>query len=92
MDGLVHFGGIYGGSWLGYGSYKYGPIATRGSAQMVLVVNGDKATVYVDGSRIGEQRNLALLDAGGLAFTVFSGTNKSYGTRCTFRNVYYYTW
>ena len=59
---------------------------------MVLVVNGDKATVYVDGSRIGEQRNLALLDEGGLAFTVFSGTNKSYGTRCTFRNVYYYTW
>ena len=92
MDGLVHFGGIRGGSWLNYGRYKYGPITTKGKAKMVLVVNGDKATVYVDDSRIGEQRNLALLDEGGLAFSVWSGTNKGYGTRCTFQNVYYYTW
>ena len=92
MDGKVHFGGIRNGSWLGYGDYQYGPISTKGTAQMVLVVSGDKATVYIDGSRIGEQRNLALLDAGKLAFTVFSGTNKDFGTRCTFRNVYYYIW
>ncbi len=92
MDGLIHFGGIRNGSWLNYSNYKYGPIATKGTAQMVLVVNGDTATVYVDGSRIGEQRSLAILDEGGLAFTVWSGTNKDFGTRCTFRNVYYYTW
>ena len=59
---------------------------------MVLVVNEEKATVYIDGSKIGEARSVPILDEGGLAFTVFSGTNKDYGTRCTFQNVYYYTW
>ena len=92
MDGQFRFGGIRNGSWLGFGKYQYGPIATKGSAQMVLVVNEEKATVYVDGSKIGEARAIPIMDEGGLAFTVFSGTNKDYGTRCTFRNVYYYTW
>ena len=92
MDGKVHFGGFRGGSSLNYSSYSYGSHSTRGSAQFILVVNGDKATVYVDGSRIGTLQGLALTNSGNLAFNVLSGTNKDYGTRCIFRNVYYYTW
>lgn len=92
MDGRVHFGGYYYGRQLSYGGQKYGPVSTKGSAQMVLVVNGDTATVYVDGSRIAQQKSIALTGSGSLAFSVWSGTNKDYGTRCTFQNVYYYTW
>ena len=92
MDGNAHFGGIRNGSWLNYGSYRYGSFSTKGSAQMVLVVNEDRATVFVDGARLGQQWNLALDEAGSLAFSVWSGTNKDFGTRCTFQNVYYYTW
>ncbi len=92
MDGRLHFGGYRNGRQLNYGDQKYGPVSTKGSAQMVLVVNGGTASVYINGARVGQQKNLAIDSAGGLAFTVWSGTNKDYGTRCTFEHVYYYTW
>ncbi len=92
MDGKVHFGGIKSGSWLSYGSYPYGQHSTKGKAQFVVIANGDTLTAYVDGAPVGQQKNLAILQPGGLAFSVWSGTNKDFGTRCTFKNVYYYVW
>ena len=92
MDGKVHFGGIKGGSWLGYGSYPYGQHSTKGKAQFVVIANGDTLTAYVDGAPVGQQKNLALTQPGKLAFSVWSGTNKDFGTRCAFKNVYYYVW
>lgn len=92
MDGKVHFGGIKDGKTLNYDDYSYGTFSTKGSAQLILVVSGDRMTAYVNGSPIGSQKNLAFDDNGSLAFTVWSGTNKDYGTRCTFENIYYYIW
>lgn len=92
MDGKVHFGGIYEGSWLGYKSFSYGSHSTKGNAQLVVVANDGTLSAYVDGSFIGQQMGVAINRSGSLAFSTWSGTNKDYGTRCNFRNVYYYIW
>ena len=91
MDGNIHFGGIKEGSWLGYKSFSYGTHSTKGSGQLTVVGNGDTLTAFVDGIEIGQQK-VAITAPGKLAFSVWSGTNKDYGTRCSFRNVYYYVW
>ena len=92
MDGKVHFGGFKSGNILNYPAYNYGPASTRGTAQFILVVNGEQAFAYVDGSKVSSQYGLAVTGPGMLAFNVMSGTNKDFGTRCTFRNIYYYVW
>lgn len=92
MDGKVHFGGIHEGAWLGYKSFSYGSHSTRGKAQLVVVANEGTISAYVDGSYIGQQVGVAINRSGSLAFSTWSGTNKDYGTRCNFRNVYYYVW
>ena len=92
MDGKVHFGGIYEGSWLGYKSFSYGSHSTKGKAQLVVVADNGTISAYVDGSFIGQQTNVAINRSGSLAFSTWSGTNMDYGTRCNFRNVYYYVW
>ena len=92
MDGKVHFGGIHEGSWLGYKSFVYGSHSIKGTAQLVVVANEGTISAYVDGSYIGQQAGVAIDRSGSLAFSTFSGTNKDYGTRCSFRNVYYYVW
>lgn len=90
MDGNVYFGGIKKGTWLGENAYAYGTHSTKGSAQLTIVLNGGTMMAYVDGALVGQQKNLAINDYGNLAFSLWSGTNKDYGTRCTFENVYYY--
>lgn len=92
MDGKVHFGGIHDGSWLGYKSFSYGSHSTKGTAQLIVVANEGTLSAYVDGTFIGQQMDVAINRSGGLAFSTWSGTNKDYGTRCNFRNVYYYIW
>ena len=90
MDGNVHFGGIKKGTWLGESAFAYGTHSTKGSAQLTVVLNGGTMMAYVDGALVGQQKNLAITDYGNLAFSLWSGTNKDYGTRCTFENIYYY--
>lgn len=92
MDGMVHFGGIRNGYRMNYDEFAYGTHSLKGSAQLILVVNGDKLTAYVDGSYIGQQRGAGIIDGGSLAFSIWSGTNMDYGTRCSFQNIYYYVW
>lgn len=92
MDGKVHLGGIVNGARVGYGNLSYGSHSTKGTAQLILVVSENTISAYVNGSIVGSHKNIALTDPGSLAFSVWSGTNKDYGTRCSFRNVYYYVW
>ncbi len=92
LDGRFYLGGLRRGSRLSYGSYNYGTRSYKGEAQLVLIANENKFNAYVDGAHMGKQQDIAISDNGSLAFTVWSGTNKDYGIRCTFRNVFYYIW
>ena len=91
MDGLVYFDGARNKRALSYGTYRYGPASTKGSADLVLVVDNDRATIYMDGQRVVRKAGLQVMgDLVGLA--TLSGTNKDYGTRCTWKDIFFYTW
>lgn len=92
LDGKLYIGGMKNGSRLSYGTYSFGTNSYKGNAQLVLVASGNKFTAYVDGARMGKQQDIIIDDDGNLAFTVWSGTNKDYGIRCTFQNIFYYVW
>lgn len=56
------------------------------SAKMMLVVDYQWITVFVNGKQVVRFEDNHLKD-GGLAFAVSSGSNNSFGTRCSFTNV-----
>jgi len=74
----------------GTGTVDFGNPAT---ANFTLVVNGDHAYVLVDDKLIGKYTLYTekLLDEGYLAYTITSGTNKDYGTRCKMTNAVLWT-
>ncbi len=57
-------------------------------AHMELIVNDVSAYVLVDNQLIGEYSLSTdfMTDPGFFAYTIISGTNKDYGTRCEFKN------
>ena len=69
------------GKTSGPGKLNYGNPA---EATMEMVVHDTKAYVLVDGEFIGEYTLLQdkLLDPGFVIYTIISGTNRDYGTRC----------
>lgn len=77
---------------MGRGSHSYVVGVTRGSGRMnfgnpaeadvVVVVRGQKAYVSVDGTFIEYTLSTDQTSYGTFAFTILSGTNKDYGTRC----------
>jgi hypothetical protein len=65
----------------------YGSAAQNGGVHLTLIVEGDTFRVLIDDKFIKSYTGFkAKLLSGKLAYTVFSGTNKDYGTRCTFSN------
>ena len=91
MDGNIYFSGIRNYNYLSYGAYKYGAASTKGSANFVVVVDRDKATIYLDGKRIVRKADLPIM-GNGVGLATLSGTNKDYGTRCTWEDIFFYTW
>lgn len=69
------------------GRSYYGPVDTpAGEAEIMLVVSGDTFTFFVNGEDV-HRRTDGALGSGNLSFTLVSGTNKDYGTRCDMENV-----
>ena len=91
MDGLVYFSGFRNSNYLSYGTYKYGRPSIKGSADLVLVVDNDRATVYLNGERVVRKADLPVM-GDGVGLTTLSGTNRDFGTRCTWKDIYVYTW
>jgi hypothetical protein len=58
----------------------------KGSATFTLVVDGNWITFFVNGERI-HSRPDSSFDKGGLAYVLVSGTNKDFGTWCSWENV-----
>ena len=91
MDGLLYFDGFRNGYSLSYGSYKYDRPSIRGSRNFTLVVNNGQATVYLNGERFVRKADLPVM-GDGVGLTTLSGTNKDFGTRCTWEDIFFYTW
>ena len=92
MDGYVYMDGYRSGTPLSYPKAGYGSSQIKAAHQFVVVANGGTVTVYVDGVQEARWTDVAIKDNGYMGFATMSGTNKDYGTRCEWKDIYYYTW
>ena len=91
MDGNVYIDGARNHQYLSYGKYKYGPASTKGTTDFLMAVDRDTVTIYLDGVQIVRKTGLVSMgDA--VAVATLSGTNKGYGTRCTYKDIFFYSW
>lgn len=91
MDGHVYLSGNKSGTPLRFIDYFFAYPAIQGEVNFALVINGDKATTYINGERLGTLRGFSIYgNAIGLAS--LSGSNYEFGTRCTWKDIYFYTW
>jgi hypothetical protein len=86
LDGNVYVQRMVQGEAKLVGSGYYDTVdVPEGSADLMLMVLGDKIYFFVDGSQVYKGIDSILtgkLKSGDLALTLVSGTNKGYGTRC----------
>lgn len=67
--------------------HYYGPVSVpQGEAELILAVQDKKATLYVNGEEVYSTFD-ANIKPGTLSFTVLSGTNKGFGTRCKMTDI-----
>ncbi|RCK76749.1 MAG: hypothetical protein ANABAC_3174 [Anaerolineae bacterium] len=72
-------------------STSYGSSVPVEKVHLDMVVQGMEVTLFADGVQILQARDPLLgstFREGRLAFSVMSGTNKSYGTRCEMNNIW----
>ena len=90
LDGNVYVQRNYNGQAKLLGSPNYGKVdIPEGSAELMLMVNGDNYYFFVNGTEVYSGSDPLLTGAfkgGELGLTVNSGTNKGYGTRCQMKN------
>ncbi|MBQ6482592.1 MAG: hypothetical protein IJI45_15900 [Anaerolineaceae bacterium] len=91
MDGNLYFNGRNLGSPLSYGKTFIQNPSMQGEALLTLVVNGSSVNIFFNGNNI-KSRNDVVLPGNGLGFSILSGTNKDFGTQCTFDDIFLYTW
>jgi hypothetical protein len=87
LDGYVRLSDVRNGVFHILGDEYYGKVgAATGSAQVMLVVEGSVFNYFVNGERV-LTRESASFPEGRLGLTLVSGTNKSFGTRCSMKNI-----
>jgi hypothetical protein len=91
LDGNVYVQRNYNGQAKLLGSPNYGKVdVPEGSAELMLMVNGDNYYFFVNGKEVYSGSDPLLtgaLKGGELGLTVNSGTNKGYGTRCQMEKI-----
>jgi hypothetical protein len=87
MDGYAYMSHFAKGKYSQTGHVYYGKLAIPSdSGELVLAVNENWITFYVNGKQLIHKQDLALT-GGKLALTILSGTNKDYGTRCQMNDI-----
>ncbi len=92
LDGYVYSAIVSSGNLQNMGQGYYGKGASDGSAKFTLIVEDDTYQVLVNDTLvkkfIGRQHDML---SGRLAYTIVSGINSGFGTRCTFTNTQLWT-
>jgi hypothetical protein len=87
LDGRVHTYRMKHGIGTEMTGGYYGPLDTpEGNARILLAVDHHVVTVYVNEKKVVRFEDNSLGE-GDLALTLFSGTNKDFGTRCVMQNI-----
>ena len=88
MDGYVHAMRYLGGRFARLGDGYFGKLTNPGQATFTLISSGNNFHTFVNDEFVksftGSQGKLS---SGTLAYTVYSGTNKDFGTRCKMTNI-----
>lgn len=91
LDGYAYLTRFRKGVWAQLGRSYYGRVdIPSGSASFMLVVEGNQFTFYVNETRVLQRQDSAHPE-GSLAYTLVSGTNKGFGTRCQLNDVQLWT-
>lgn len=91
MNGYIYFNGFNNGNRLSYGQQCVTTPSMQGEGILTLVVDGSSVSIYYDGKPVFN-RNDVIIPGNGLGFAILSGTNKDFGTQCTFEDIFLYTW
>lgn len=87
VDGYAQFWRLLNDRFADLGRAYVGQIGfPSGQAQIMLVVDGFRFTFFVDGKQIRTVGDESL-ESGELHFTVHSGINTGFGTKCSFSNI-----
>jgi len=87
LDGWVYLWRIVRGVWAPLGESYYGKVdVPSGEAEIMLVMEGEMITFFVNGEKVHSRRDSALA-SGKLALTLLSGINTDFGTRCQMSNI-----
>ncbi|MCJ7623614.1 MAG: hypothetical protein MUO76_08930 [Anaerolineaceae bacterium] len=87
LDGYIYLTGLKNGTWLSLGRAYYGhPVIPSGDFSMILVAEGDTFTIFINGEKLHSRQDATHPD-GYLHYTLASGTNKDYGTRCVMTEI-----
>lgn len=87
LDSNVYLKGYINGTYRELGKGYAGKMNyLKGEADVMLVVQGEKITYYVNDQKVFERENKSLRE-GDLGLTLVSGTNLDYGTRCEMTNI-----
>ena len=92
MDGCAYLQGKRLGKPLSYSYYRYSAPQIKATHQFVVIANGPVVTVYVDGVQAGRWSSVAITDEGRIGMVTMSGTNRGFGTRCEWQDIFYYYW
>ena len=92
MDGNIYFDGIKNLKSFSLGSYYFQPQALEDTVELLVVVDGDKSVVYIDGSRIVTKANLPVMGSYFGLCSISGAYQSNAGTRCTFNDMFLYTW
>jgi len=92
LKGYVEMATNINHNWNGMGIGTFGNPAVHGKATLTLIVEGKIFHVLVNDRLIKTYTGFdGKLTNGALAYTVLSGTNKSYGTNCVFTHTVLWT-
>ena len=92
LKGYVEIATMESKRWKSLGKGTFGNAAQNGKVAMTLIVEGNTFRVLVNDKLIKTFTGFSgKLTSGDLAYTVLSGTNKSYGTQCKFTNTELWT-
>ncbi len=87
LKGMVVLYSVTGGGHQRMGTGRFGSAAQNGKVHLTLIVEKNTFRMLIDNELVKTYTGLQdKLTSGKLAYTIFSGTNKDFGTRCSFTN------
>lgn len=92
MDGNIYFDGVKNYKPFSLGYYYFHLPSFEDTFELMVVVDGENAIVYVDGNRIVTKANLPVQGSYFGLCSISGSYQEQYGTMCSFKDMVIYTW